>query len=226
MQAIAVSSDCYKCPLTEKGHSSVVKLLGESLCASVQRPLSWIPPSAVLRLDLFRVPHEPCRRVRRGAGSSLPWAALPSLSESFMVAVFLRVRECMMDRRTLEMKRQWSTFDGEVLLQNLYIIASVRPWTLRMWVSSRHARKFGAAAQSTHVARMAHWGSQAGVGRRSAGPSLSQKPRMSSAPAGRLWRRGELGSACTHRRSASPRATRSLRLLNPVGGTWTHSGLP
>ena len=211
----------------------------------MQRSLSWIPPSAVLRLDLFRVPHEPCRRVRRGAGSSLPWAALPSLSESFMVAVFLRVRECMLDRRTLEMKRQWSTFDGEVLLQNLYIIASVRPWTLRMWVSSRHARKFGAAAQSTWVARMAHWGSgssvsgrpdntavqraaelQAGVGRRSAGPSLSRKPRMSSAPAGRHWRRGELGSACTHRRSASPRATRSLRLLNPVGGTWTHSGLP
>ena len=87
----------------------------------------------------LRVPHEPCRRVRRGAGSSLPWAALPSLSESFMVAEFLHVRECMMDRITLEMKRQWSTFDGEVLLQNLYIIASVRPWTLRMWVSSRHA---------------------------------------------------------------------------------------
>ena len=112
MQAVAVSSDCYKCPLTEKGHSSVVKLLGgrgsfESLCASVQRPLSWIPLSAVLRLYLFRVPHEPCRRVRRGAGSSLPWAALPSLSESFMVAVFLRVRECMMDREASLVNFRW-----------------------------------------------------------------------------------------------------------------------
>jgi len=37
------------------------------------------------------------------------------------------------------MMDQWSTFDGEVLLQNLYIIVSVRPWTLRMWVSSRLA---------------------------------------------------------------------------------------
>ena len=96
VQAVAVSSDCYKCPLTEKGHSSVVKLLGgqgsfESLCASVQRPLSWFPPSAVIRLELSRVPHEPCRRVRRGAGSSLPCAALPSLSESSMAAEFLRV---------------------------------------------------------------------------------------------------------------------------------------
>ena len=85
----------------------------------------------------------------------LPCAALPSLSESSLAAEFLRVRECMMDRRTLEMKRQWSTFDGEVLLQNLYIIVSVRPWTLRMWA----LRMFGAAAQSTHVARMTHWGS-------------------------------------------------------------------
>ena len=30
-------------------------------------------------------------------------------------------------------KRPWSTVDGEVLLQNLYTIALVRPWTLRMW---------------------------------------------------------------------------------------------
>ena len=190
-QLLLAVIDCYKCPLTEKVHSSVVKLLGgrgsfESLCASVQRPLSWIPPSAVLRLDLFRVPHEPCRRVRRGAGSSLPWAALPSLSESFMVAVFLRVRECMMDRRTLEMKRQWSTFDGEVLLQNLYIIASVRPWTLRMWVSSRHVRKFGAAAQSTHVARMAHWGS---------GSSVSGRPD-NTAVKGYCATSGRIASRC------------------------------
>ena len=42
-----------------------------------------------------------------------------------MAAEFFRVRECMMDRWTLEMKRQWSTFAGEVLLQHLYTIASV-----------------------------------------------------------------------------------------------------
>ena len=30
-------------------------------------------------------------------------------------------------------KRPWSTVDGEVLLQSLYTIASMRPWTLRMW---------------------------------------------------------------------------------------------
>ena len=47
----------------------------------------------------------------------VPCAALPSLSESSMAAEFFRVRECMMDRWTLEMKRQWSTFDGEVLLR-------------------------------------------------------------------------------------------------------------
>ena len=55
----------------------------------------------------------------------VPCAALLSLSESSMAAEFFGVRECMMDRWTLETKRQWSTFDGEVLLQNLYTIASV-----------------------------------------------------------------------------------------------------
>ena len=110
-RGILRSSSCLAARLRSLGKSF------ESMCASVQRPLSWIPPSAVLRLELSRVPQEPCRRVRRGAGSSLPCAALPSLSESSMAAEFLRVRECMMDRRTLETKRQWSTFDGEVLLR-------------------------------------------------------------------------------------------------------------
>ena len=47
------------------------------------------------------------------------------LSEPSMAAEFLRVRECMMDQWTLEMKCQWPTFDGEELLQVLYTIASV-----------------------------------------------------------------------------------------------------
>ena len=77
------------------GVSGFMVALGKFLsrCAPfVQLPLSWTPPNAVLRLELFRVPHEPCHRVRRGAGSSLTCAALRSSSESSMAAEFLRVR--------------------------------------------------------------------------------------------------------------------------------------
>ena len=67
-----------------------------------------------------------------------------------------------MDRWTLEMKRQWPTFDGEELLQVLYTIASVLDMDIAH-VEARHAslRRFLVSGSvQTHMARMTNLGAQ------------------------------------------------------------------
>ena len=179
-------------------------------------------------------------KLLRSRHTRFPVQLFRLLSESPMAAEFLRVRECMMDRWTLEVKRQWPTFDDEELLQVLYTIASVLAIDVAH-VEARHAslRRFlvsGSVHTHTHVARMTHFGAQwlfssntglpdntavrgccAACGRKrkpvwggggAQDPSFARKPRLSSASSVQASAgRGELGSASTHRRSASPRST-------------------
>ena len=133
-----------------------------------------------------------------------------------------------------------------------------------MWVSTRLAAEVWVAALSTHVAWMTHWGSGssdpgrpdntavkgccATCGRnasrcgrrRSAGPSLARKPRLSSAPAGRLrrawraWVRMHTSKKCfaesdmTSEAAQSCRATRghtsAYRVAERLGRPATESG--